>query len=211
MRCPHPSLNIRPDTLNWNVQCPPCFSNILEFCAASHPTLNIWPDVPIWNVRCPPPLHSQTSYLVSLAELVSPSVALPAQLVLLIVITFCNIFCFDGSPSPFLVYMFSLKSNLTLKTMSCLHEYKLMSIICKRGGIFTWSATAAMAIASTTVLSVSIARLCEAVTENTGIYTSKSQAEKLWRNWSDEFQFIIPHALKACQICKKQSWIILNE
>ena len=155
-------------------------------------------------------LKNLNSSVVSLAQLISPSVALPAQLVLLIVTTFCNIFCFDGSPSPFLVYMFSLKSNLTLKTMSCLHEYKLMSIICKRGGIFTWSATAAMAIASTTVLSVSIARLCEAVTENTGIYTSKREAEKLWRNLSDESQFIISHALIVCQICQN-SWMILNE
>ena len=60
-----------------------------------------------------------------------------------------------------------------------------------------------MVIASTTVLSVSIARLCEAVAENTAIYTSKREGVKLWRNWSDEFQFFIPHALKVCQICKK--------
>ena len=43
-----------------------------------HPSLKIWPDVPNWNVRCPPPI---LKHLVSLAQLVSLSVALPAELV----------------------------------------------------------------------------------------------------------------------------------
>ena len=50
----------------------------------SNPILNIWPDVPYWNVGCP--LHLILKHLIisvaSLAQLVSPSVALPAELVL---------------------------------------------------------------------------------------------------------------------------------
>ena len=30
MRCPHPSLNIWPDNLNWNVQCPPLLRKYLR-------------------------------------------------------------------------------------------------------------------------------------------------------------------------------------
>ena len=48
-----------------------------------HPNLIIGPDVPNWSVRCPPHLILKhlTSLVVSLAQLVSPSVALLAKLV----------------------------------------------------------------------------------------------------------------------------------
>ena len=102
VRCPHPSLNIWPQ---FHVRCPPQFwvicgvmcSNIcfLILCGVPTPlrsscqiTISWMCDVPLpltpetlLSTQCPPPLIYLISLAVNLAQLVSTSVALPAELV----------------------------------------------------------------------------------------------------------------------------------
>ena len=81
----------------------PCFSNILEICAVSPPRFEHLTRFP--KLKCVvSPLHLIIKHLitlvVSLAQLVSPRVALPAELVLyFLIVLFCHFL-------PFLYFNF---------------------------------------------------------------------------------------------------------
>ena len=61
---------------------------VTQLCGVPTLSLNIWPGFSNWNVRCPLDqfLHYPISSVVSLAQLIYPGVALPAQLVYLILL-----------------------------------------------------------------------------------------------------------------------------
>ena len=79
MRCPHPSLNNWPD--NFNLNLPPSASQTsLNFMSCAHPSLTKYPK---WECAVFP--HLILKHLISsiVSQLVSRSVALPAELVIL--------------------------------------------------------------------------------------------------------------------------------